>query len=423
MGTTIDRDAISALAGEPLDWRHKAVPPDWWGRSVRDVVDGKPGLSDLPTPVVTLSAAAMRHNLATMARWCAERGLELAPHGKTTMAPALWSEQLDAGAIAITLANRAQLAVARAFGVRRVLLANEVVDAAALRWIGAELDADPEFEVSVWADSVRGVELMSAALDGAVRPVDVLVEVGAPGGRGGARDRRTAVEVARAVAAAPGLRLAGVAGYEGILAGDTDAASLEWVRGYLRELVAVHEQLAGLYDGGAPPLVTAGGSVFFDLVAEELAAVDDARVVLRSGCYLTHDDGEYHRLSALGRTPRTSGEPLVPALHAWVRVASQPEPGLALVDAGKRDVPYDMGMPVPQLLAGRPVDGLVVEKLNDQHGYLRFDPSRTTVRVGDVLRLGLSHPCTAFDKWSLMPVVDDADAADPVVVDLVRTYF
>src|SRR6266508_4538581 len=394
MGTTIDRDAISALAGEPLDWRHKAVPPDWWGRSVRDVVDGKPGLSDLPTPVVTLSAAAMRHNLATMARWCAERGLELAPHGKTTMAPALWSEQLDAG----TLANRAQLAVARAFGVRRVLLANEVVDAAALRWIGAELDADPEFEVSVWADSVRGVELMSAALDGAVRPVDVLVEVGAPGGRGGARDRRTAVEVARAVAAAPGLRLAGVAGYEGILAGDTDAASLEWVRGYLRELVAVHEQLAGLYDGGAPPLVTAGGSVFFDLVAEELAAVDDARVVLRSGCYLTHDDGEYHRLSALGRTPRTGGEPLVPALHAWVRVAPQP-------------------------LAGRPVDGLVVEKLNDQHGYLRFDPSRTTVRVGDVLRLGLSHPCTAFDKWSLMPVVDDADAADPVVVDLVRTYF
>lgn len=57
--------------------------------------------------------------------------------------------------------------------------------------------------------------------------------------------------------------------------------------------------------------------------------------------------------------------------------------------------------------------------LNDQHAFLRGGD----VAVGDAVCLGLSHPCTAFGKWSLIPVVDDAEAAAPRVVDLVRTFF
>ena len=75
-------------------------------------------------------------------------------------APRLFADQLRHGAWGITVAVPHQLRVCRAFGVPRVFLANEVVDAAALRWIGAELDADPGFELVVYADSVRGVELM-----------------------------------------------------------------------------------------------------------------------------------------------------------------------------------------------------------------------------------------------------------------------
>jgi len=429
----IDRTAVGALAAERLGWSDKAVPPGWWGRTVADVRAARPGLSELPTPVLTLSEAALRHNLATMARWSAERGLDLAPHGKTTMAPALWAAQLEAGAWAITVANPAQLAVARAFGVSRVLVANQVVAADALRWIQAGLTGGSDVvsggsEVVVWADSVRGVELMNAALDPAGPPLDVLVEVGADGGRSGARDRRTAVEVARAVAAAPALRLAGVAGYEGILARDASAAGLDRVRSYLTELVAVHTELGGLYPSGVVPIVSAGGSAYFDQVAEVLGplATDRARVVVRSGTYLTHDDGLYDAVSPLGRRPRTTGERLRPALHAWARVLSQPEPGLALLDAGRRDVPYDSGLPEPQLVRQRRADltGATVDAVNDQHAYLRYPPDgEAPVQVGDVVRLGVSHPCTAFDKWGLIPVIDDASAPAPVVVDLIRTFF
>jgi D-serine deaminase-like pyridoxal phosphate-dependent protein len=350
------------------------------------------------------------------------------------MAPQLWAEQLQAGAWAITVANVAQLGVARAFGVSRVMVANSVVSPVSLRWMADEQAAHPGTEVWVWADAVETVELMHAALAAHVQdvgprpPVHVLVERGAPGGRTGARDLSTSLRVAKAVAESPHLVLAGVAGYEGALAHHSDEQSLATVRAYLHDVVEVHEHLT--YDD-TPPVVTAGGSAYFDVVGEVLGplAQTGTRVVLRSGAYLAHDDGFYRYISPLGASPRTDGPRLLAAIHGWVRVTSQPEPGLALVDAGKRDLPFDEGLPEVQCLrvgGGPPaaLDGVTVTALNDQHGFLAFDPTADApVRIGDALRLGLSHPCTAFDKWTLVPVIDDADADDPVVVDLVRTWF
>ena len=429
----IDGDALAALRHERVDWRHKAIPPAFWGRTVAEVVEAAPTLSDLPTPVFSLSRAALDHNLATLSGWCADRGLALAPHGKTTMAPQLWAEQLAAGAWAITVANLAQLGVARAYGVTRVMVANTVVSPLALRWIADELASEAELEIMVWADSPRTVQLMHEALaaHGTARPLAVLVERGAGGGRTGARDDETAIEVARAVAASPHLELAGVAGYEGALAHTSDADALDTVHSYVEALAGLHRRVADLVPGDRVPVASAGGSAYFEQVADALAplASEGARVVLRSGAYVAHDDGFYRGVSPLGDAPRTDGPRLRAAMHGWVRVTSQPEPGLALADAGKRDLPFDEGLPEVQLrrvpgAAPRPVEGVAVTALNDQHAFLRWDPDTVQpLRIGDELRLGLSHPCTAFDKWTLVPVLDDADAADPVVVDLVRTWF
>jgi D-serine deaminase-like pyridoxal phosphate-dependent protein len=403
MPASYDADALTALADQQVSWQDKALPPAFWGRTVAEILADKPRLSQLPTPLLTLSAPGLRHNVDTLARWCANHGVELAPHGKTTMAPALWAMQLEAGSWAITLANGFQLGVARAYGVSRVLIANAIVSPLQLRWIADELASDEGFEVLVWADSVRTVEIMEAARSAYVgpdaRPLDVLVEVG------------------------------GLDGQRGL---GVDETALEVVRSYLRELAGIHISLRdkGLYDADVVPVVSAGGSQYFDDVARVLAPLgeDGARVVLRSGAYVTHDDGMYRRLSPLGETPRTDGDRLVSAMHGWVRITSQPEPGLAIFDAGRRDLPFDQDLPEPQLIRpradGEPIlqaDGMTVTKLNDQHGYLRFDGE--PVVIGDELRVGLSHPCTAFDKWGLIPVVDDPDAADPVVVDLVRTFF
>jgi D-serine deaminase-like pyridoxal phosphate-dependent protein len=431
---TLDPAAVAKIRSERLDWRFKSVPSALCGMTIEEATAVRPRLFDggFLGPVVVLEAGALEHNLATMAAWCAAHGVALAPHGKTTMAPQLFERQLAHGAWGITAANAAQLRVYRAFGVSRILLANQLVDPAALRWLAGELDADPGFEFVCWVDSVRGVELMTEALTaaGAARAVEVLIELGASGGRTGVRDRETALAVATAVRDSPALRLAGVGGYEGALAHDSSPQSRARIDSYLGDLrslaVALSEQ--DLFDHARPFVVTAGGSAYFDQVTAGLTVGWpeglDVLPILRSGAYLTHDDGFYRGISPLGAEPRAEGAQLRSALRAWAQVTSKPEPGLALLTLGKRDASFDEGLPEPQWHrpAGGPptrLDAHEVSALNDQHAFLRL-PENSPVEVGDWIGLGLSHPCTVFDKWPLLAVVDDDGET---VVDFVRTYF
>ncbi|MCP2258466.1 D-serine deaminase, pyridoxal phosphate-dependent [Streptoalloteichus tenebrarius] len=432
----IDRAAVAAIRSERIDWRFKGMPASAFGATVGELAARRPRLfaDGFVGPLVVIGKPALEHNLRTMAEWCARHGLALAPHGKTTMAPQLFAAQLDAGAWAITAATASQLRVYRAFGVSRVVFANELVDAAALRWVADELDRDPDFEFVCWVDSTRGVELMTEALADrrSGRPVDVAVELGASGGRSGVREVSEGVAVAEAVAASPALRLVGVAGYEGALAHETSGDALSTVDTYLRrlrELVVLLAE-AGHFAGLDRVFVSAGGSSYFDQVAaaftEPWPGGLDVLPVLRSGAYLTHDDGLYRRLSPFGREHRLSGgePPFRPALRAWAQVCSRPEPGLALLTLGRRDVSFDQDLPEPRALrpAGgpeRPLTGCRVTALADQHAFLEVGAG-VELAVGDWVGLGLSHPCTVFDKWPLVPVVDEDGET---VVDLVRTYF
>lgn len=422
----IDTAAVGALADRVLGPEHKSLPPAAWGRTAGEFLATAPALADFPTPLLTLDRAALAHNTTVMGEWASRAGVRLAPHGKTTMAPQLWADQLAAGCWAITLATGWQVQLARAFGVRRIVLANSLLDPVALTWLAGELTRDPDFEFYCWVDDPAGVRLMDECLARAPEPVEVavVVELGAPGGRTGVRSVAAAHRLADAVRRSCHLRLAGVGGYEAALAGDREPGSLTAVTRYLGDLARLHRELAeaGAYPG--PAIVTAGGSAFQDLVVEHLAGLADeagtrgapTTVVLRSGAYLVHDDGFYAGISPLA--PARSPYPLRPAMHGWARVLSAPEPGLVLLDGGKRDFPYDLGLPVPQGIAGARVSAF-----NDQHAFLRLPEGAAAPALGSILRLGLSHPCTAFDKWRLIPVVDDARAAAPVVVDLVHTFF
>lgn len=394
-------------------------------------IDGcRPRLSDLPTPLVVIGDAQLTHNVAVMADWARRHGFELAPHGKTTMSRQLWERQLEAGAWGITVATPWQLAQACQWGVKRVMLANSVADP---RSADAICRLAATHELIVWADSVRSVEILAEASrrQACAAGLDVLVEIGATGARTGVRTRQEAMRVARAVTHAEGLSLRGVAAYEGALAHGDDEASLTKVSSYLTDAAALFRAMAedGLFDTGSA-LLTAGGSCYLDLVSRVLSPVarDGHMVLVRSGATVTHDEGIYQRLNPF----RRAGEPeLTAATRGLATVISQPEPGMALLDGGRRDFPFDEGLPVP--LAVRrwadastrmaPVAGVEAYAINDQHLFVRWSRAGTALEVGDVVLLGLSHPCTTFDKWRALPVVDDLSVPDPLVVGLVRTNF
>lgn len=435
---------LDELGNERLSARDKGIPERAVGMTVTEFLASEPRLSEFWTPIVTLDDEAIRSNLAVMAEWSALRGLQLIPHGKTTMAPALWQRQLDTGSLGITLATMGQVRTARTFGLNSIMLANAVVDERSLRYLAAEL-ADPELRFVCWADSIATIEAMERVLRnaGTPRAVDVCVELGAPDGRTGARTVAEANEVARRAAASDVVRLAGVAGYEGSLAHDRSDASLAAVRSYLQRQVELHQALGELYDDDGDIYVSAGGSAYFDAVAEVYAdaIAADSRTLwtLRSGAYIVHDDGFYRRISPFdeaGRAERTDADGadeggaaapgrLRSAMRGIARVVSHPEPGLALLDGGKRDFPFDEGLPIPREVAtdlGRdwePLSGASILAMDDQHSYLGLD--RSDAALGCVVGLGLSHPCTAFDKWRYLPVV--ASRNSDQVIDLVRTFF
>ncbi|MFF8288117.1 alanine racemase [Streptomyces sp. NPDC016309] len=416
------------LRDERVDHRFKGLPVDAEGLTVGELAAQRRDLftGGFTTPVLALSAEALEHNLALLETYAERHGLAFAPHGKTSMAPQLFDRQVAHGAWGITAAVPHQARVYRTFGVRRIFLANELVDAAALRWVATELERDPDFRFICYVDSVRGVELMDRALEGCARPVDVVVELGAgDGARTGARTEADCDAVADAVAATSTLRLVGVAGYEGEVPDATPGA----VRAWLLRLtaIAVAFDKAGRF-AAAPDeiVVSAGGSAWFDTVAEVFAELPPlSRPVLkllRSGAYVSHDDGQYRDLTPFNRVPEEGA--LKPAFRLWSQVVSRPTPEQAFVNAGKRDAAYDLHLPEAQVVRSardgsfRPADGITVSRLSDQHAWLDT-AAGARLEVGDWVGMGLSHPCTSFDKWQLIPVVE----ADGTVVDFVRTFF
>lgn len=400
--TLADKSFPAALAGHPLTGLHTP-------------------LSAFSTPLLVLDDTAMTHNLQVMQEWTRSQGLELMPHGKTTMAPALWRRQLEAGCTGITVATGWQADVALRAGVTTVQLAHTCADPALLARLGEHLAAHPAQELVCWADSLATVELLEREVAAEAR-LGVLVELGADGARTGARDRATARRIAERVAASEVLHLRGAAGYEGAIAHDRASSSVTAVRAFCAELAVLAQEVAP-FVAEQPCWVSAGGSAYVDLVAEALAPLTGMRRILRSGAYLVHDSGFYRGISPLDASRGVpEGDALHAAMHAYARVVSLPEPGLALLDAGKRDLPFDDGLPVPLGLAPalgateRPLHGEITA-LNDQHAYLRHAPA-AELAIGDVVRLGLSHPCTAFDKWRLIPVAEGG-----IVHEAVETFF
>ena len=387
---------------------------------------------DLALPLAVLKHSALQHNLHWMRDFCAQRGLHLAPHGKTSMSPQLFHMQLAAGAWGLTFATVFQAAVGAEAGARRIIIANQVVSEADLDGLAALLAQHADLRVWFLVDSLAQLALIEdwAGRHGNEVPFDVLLEMGIPGQRTGCRTLEQALQLARQLAASPAVRFGGVECYEGGVARcDTvdDAREVSALVRRVSQVVQACDREQLFADGEL--LITAGGSAVFDLVIPLLRLQDLQRPmlgVLRSGCYITHDHGNYARFLRLVENREGLDGSLRAALEVWTMVQSVPEPGLALLNCGRRDISYDLEMPLPQRHAARgarqthgvPADWKI-SALNDQHAYLRFDPTGLIPQVGDRISLGISHPCTTFDKWRWLALVED----DGAVTGAVATRF
>ncbi len=426
VGTSFDSSrlgaALRALDATEIDGLTKGFPPH-----ERPMAMGAIGArawnlltEDLPFPVATLSRSALEHNARWMRAYQDRHGALLAPHAKTTMAPHLWALQASASCWGLTVATIQQAMVAARFGCRNIVLANQVMGHGNLMGLMDLHRSSPDLRILVFVESESGVKALLSALrgSGCERPLDVFLEIGMAGGRTGCRDLKSVDRLLDALAGEHDrLRLVGIAGFEGIVKGGDDARLARFL-----DLLAEAAELADRRNVFAEGevILSAGGSAYFDLVVLRLGAIRLARptrLVLRSGCYLTHDSVQYeqHQRDRRERSPGQFAdlELLLPALFVWSIVQANPEPGLAILGMGKRDVGHDVDMPVPvwryrrhQMTRPTLLSGAEIFALNDQHAYMRLAPD-ADIAIGDLIGSGISHPCTTFDRWRLLHVVDD----------------
>lgn len=383
---------------------------------------------DVSLPTAVLYRQRLENNLHWMQRFADSRNVSLAPHGKTTMAPALFARQLAAGAWGMTLATATQVAIAHAHNVRRVVMANQLAGKQNMLII-SELLVGGELDFYCLVDSVENIRELAAFFSTRNQSLQVLIEIGVAGGRCGTRTPADVDRLVAEIARHPSIKLAGIETYEGVIHGDN---LVERIRAHVVMVKNICEDLLAKNVFATPQvLLTGAGSAWYDIVADVFGKTLNERIlpIIRPGCYIVHDKGlcmhNQDRLMArCGPDCGVEGD-LQSSLEIWACVQSIPEPGHAIIGMGKRDLAFDAGMPIPVLHyrpdTQRPQTApqhWQAVSMMDQHTAMTFQPG-DDLRVGDIIAFGTSHPCLTFDKWQQLCVIDD----NYNVVDLIQTFF
>ncbi|MDP2589348.1 amino acid deaminase [Vibrio splendidus] len=369
---------------------------------------------DISLPVAIIKQSALTNNLNWMQSFADHHQVKLSPHGKTSMTPAFFRQQLENGAWGITVATPAQAEIAAMAGAKRIIMANQLVgktNVAIVEQLISEFDVD--FYCCV--DSSVNVQQLNQYFSNTKQTLKVLIEFGVPGGRCGCRSPQEVLELAQTIQDTPALSLAGIEVYEGVIHGDNAEQD---IRTFLKQALTSVESLVsdGLITG--QPIITGAGSAWYDVVAECLANLTDYLAIIRPGCYAIHDTGIY--LDAQSKVLQRAqvnqgyacelGGDLESALEVWAYVISRPEPTKLVVGLGKRDVAFDGGLPIAErgYRNGEAISvkGLTSTAVMDQHTFVETDGS-SEIEVGDMIAFSTSHPCLTFDKWRYIAISDD----------------
>ncbi len=436
-------NAIEAIDDLALDGATKGVP--FAAGTIRLGDIGSKGWNvvkgDIALPAMTLRDSAVANNLALMRDIAASHGVSLAPHAKTTGAPQLYAKMLkDGGVWGFTAATVQQALLAARTGAKNILLANQLAAPANVAHFAGLMKAFPQTKFMCLVDSADGAALLAKwakpHLDG--RKLSVLIEMGPVGGRAGARTLDQAKAVIAAVTSSAELQLVGVEAYEGGVKAPTPEEVWAGIDKLLDLMLAVfdHGRQAGAFAKGEEVILSAGSSTSFDQVIRRfghLAKDKGVRIVTRGGAFLALDHGFYKRRALdmdkrgaldLPGGKKGSASGFKPGLELWAAVQSLPDPQVAIMGMGMRDLPYDIELPIPlqrfrdgKLLGNLGADWKMTRS-NDQHCYIEY-PKGADIRIGDVISFGISHTSTAFDKWDVVWRIAD----DFTVTGAVKTFF
>ncbi len=346
---------------------------------------GQPGSAlQIPTPAAVLDLDAFDRNVARMATRAKAAGLALRPHSKSHKCSAIAHRQIAAGAVGICCAKLAEAEAMADAGVGAILVTSPIAGAAQAERASALARQVADFRIVI--DHPDGAAELGAAARG---PIQVLIDVDPGMGRSGVHDAAQALEVWRAIAAQPNLKLLGVQCYGGnwqhIEGANARAAAVADGMAYLSRVIAELRQ-AGAVIG----VVTGGGTGSF--------AADAAQGVLtevQPGSY-AFMDRDYR--DALKADPDGAFEQ---SLTIASSVISANHPEWVTVDAGLKAFATDGPLPVP--LTPKFAD-CAYRYFGDEHGRL-MRPKGQDVARGERIDFLPPHIDPTLDRYDVIHVV------------------
>jgi D-serine deaminase-like pyridoxal phosphate-dependent protein len=339
------------------------------------------GVEELDTPALIVDLDILERNIAKMAGFFADRPAALRPHSKTHKTPAIAHMQLEAGAIGMTCAKVGEAEAMADGGIRDILIANQVIGRVKIDRL---TDLARRADVMVAVDDARNVVELSQAASVKGVTLQVLVEVDIGMRRCGVPPGDPALELARRVAASPGLRLAGLMSYEGHLVLIPDPKERR------TKVLAALEPLADTVDllrrHGLPVEIVSGGATgSYDVTGSHPVMTE-----IQAGSYVFMD-------TTYGAV-RPEFEVSLTVLST---VVSRPCPDYIVTDAGLKALTRDFDW--PELLD---VPGAGVRYLSEEHGVIDLaNPQAVHLRPGDKVSFISDHCCTTINLYDRLHAV------------------
>lgn len=328
------------------------------------------------TPALIIDLDKLDYNIRKMAEFFAGQRSVLRPHIKTHKTPIIAHKQIEAGAMGITCQKLAEAEVMALAGIHDIFIANEIVGANKIRRL-VNLAKWTDLKVAV--DSVENVRDISMAARERGATVKILVEVNIGMNRCGVYPGKASLDLAREVDKGKGVKFEGLMGYEGHTVfipefGEREAAA----KVSLQSLIDTKNLLEK--DGLECKIVSAGGTGTYS-IAGSFPGVTE----VEAGSYATMD-GKYRSIDKIGKEFKQ-------ALTLLATVISRPDVDRAIIDAGKKAITEEFGLPI--------IDGFESEvelyRLAEEHGFLRTQGTKDNLKAGDQVELIPTHGCTTIN--------------------------
>ncbi len=336
--------------------------------------------SEIDTPALLIYMDVVEKNISRMANFFKNKECKLRPHMKTHKLPIIAQKQIEAGAIGVTCAKLSEAKLFFESGIKKILISNEIVGETKIQRL---VNLSRYGDLIVCIDNYENAKNISDAATRIGIKINVLVEVNVGLNRCGVMPGKPALGLVQKIDGLKNIIFRGLMGYEGgLFIHDIDEKKRKCRES--NNLLVETKKL--IEENGFPvKIVTAGGSNTYKLTGTYPGITD-----IQVGSYVTMDEHN-----------RSFGLDFDQAITVITTVISKPERTRAVIDAGKKSISVDEGLPVCK------DKGISIFKLNEEHGHLSIKNQDAKISVGDKIEIIPQHGCTTISLYDSYMIIRD----------------